>query len=171
MSIQHNSRGPLGVIATILKGCFWQILNIILRFVFMAFLDLNLSTVDVVLTWYWAHFDKSYKRNQIGAWNISCLWPLIAHQWTINYKPRTSWALSIKAMWRIAFETPWGKLQNVLRIKLTTDVTLLFLSPINNIYLFSFYVTGVDYEFNSIHQKCMLFWIGIEYTLDKNVLK
>ena len=31
-------------------------------------------------------------------------------------------------------------------MKLTTDVTLRVLSLLNNIYLFIFYVTGVDYE-------------------------
>ena len=36
------------------------------------------------------------------------------------------------------FETPWGKVQNLLGMKLTTDVTLLFLSAVNNIYLFFF---------------------------------
>ena len=42
------------------------------------------------------------------------------------------------AVWKITFETPWGKIQNLLRIKLTIDVTLLCLSPINDIYLFFF---------------------------------
>ena len=50
-------------------------------------------------------------------------------------------------MHRTTFETPRGKVQNFLRMKLTTDVSLLFLSAVNNIYLF-FYVTGVDYEIN-----------------------
>ena len=76
MWTQHNPKVPLGVIAMISKGYFWQIFNIIKKFIFRAFLELNLSTVHAVLTWYWAHFDKSYKRNQIGAWNISCLWHL-----------------------------------------------------------------------------------------------
>ena len=50
-------------------------------------------------------------------------------------------------------------------MKLTTDVTLRVLSLLNNIYLFIFYVTGVDYEINSIHQQRILFWIGIGDTL------
>ena len=32
----------------------------------------------------------------------------------------------------ITFETPWGKLQSLLGIKLTTNVTLVFLSAVNN---------------------------------------
>ena len=35
-------------------------------------------------------------------------------------------------MWRITFGTPWGKLQNLLGMKLTTNVTLLALSAVNN---------------------------------------
>ena len=45
-------------------------------------------------------------------------------------------------MWRTTFETPLDKVQNLLGVKLTTDVTLLFF----------FYVTGVDYEINSISE-------------------
>ena len=48
---------------------------------------------------------------------------------------RTSWALSLyafKPVGRIIFETPWGKLQNLLVMKLTADVTLIFLSGVNN---------------------------------------
>ena len=33
---------------------------------------------------------------------------------------------------RITFETPWGKLQNLFGMKLTTDVTLVFLSVVDN---------------------------------------
>ena len=39
-------------------------------------------------------------------------------------------------MCRTAFETPWGKVQNLFEMKFTTDVTLL--SAVNNIYLFIF---------------------------------
>ena len=39
-------------------------------------------------------------------------------------------------MCRTTFEAPWGKVQSLLGIKLTTNVTLLFLSAVNNIYLF-----------------------------------
>ena len=38
-------------------------------------------------------------------------------------------------MCRTTFETPWGKVQNFLGMKLKTDVTLLFLSAVNNIYI------------------------------------
>ena len=117
MWTQHNPQVPLGVIA--------------MKFVFRAFLDLNLSTVHVLLSWYCAHFDESYKRNWIGC----------DHIWDANRLLITNQ------------EPP----------ELSTFT--FFLSPAGNIYLFIFYVTGVNYEINSTHQQCMLFWIGIGYRI------
>ena len=74
-----------------------------------------------------------------------------------NREPPELSLYAFKAVWRITFETPWGKPQNLFGIKLTTDVTLLFLSPMNNIYLFIFYNTGVDYAMKlsqSINSAC-----------------
>ena len=59
---------------------------------------------------------------------------------------------TFKPICRTTFEIPWGKVQNLLGMKLTTDATLLFLSAVNNIYLLFFYVTGVDYEINWINE-------------------
>ena len=117
MWTQHNPRVILGVIA--------------MKFVFRAFLDFNLSTVHVLLTWYWAHYDESCKRNQIGC----------DHLWDTNRLLSTNQ------------EPP------------ELSLYIYSLSPVNNIRLFIFYVTGVNYEINSIHQQCMLFWIGTGYTL------
>ena len=39
-------------------------------------------------------------------------------------------------MCRTTFETSWGKIESSLGMKLTTDVSLLFLSAVCNIYLF-----------------------------------
>ena len=50
---------------------------------------------------------------------------------------------TFKPMCGTTFETPWGKVQNLLGMKLTTDVTLLFLSAVNNIYLFCFFMSQV----------------------------
>ena len=77
MRTQHNSRAPLGG-TMISKGCFWQISNIIIKFVLRAFL--------------------------------------------YTFKP----------VCRTTFKTPWGKLQNLLEMNLTTDITLLFPSAVNN---------------------------------------
>ena len=66
---------PLGVIAIISKGYFWQIFNIIKKFVFRV--SLSLIYQQCLLLWLGiGHTLISYKRNQIGAWNISCLWHL-----------------------------------------------------------------------------------------------
>ena len=51
------------------------------------------------------------------------------------------------------FETLWGKLQNLLGMKLTTSVTLLLLSAVDNdIYTYFFHVTGVHFEINWISE-------------------
>ena len=77
MLTQHNPKVPLGVIAMISKGCFWQMTNVIIKFVFRAFPYLNPSTAyyfELVL----AHFHKSYlEGNLVGAWSRSCLWPFV----------------------------------------------------------------------------------------------
>ena len=95
MWTQHNPRVPVSVIAMISKVFFWQISSIIIKFVFRDSVYFNPSSVHVVLNWCWAHFGINYQENQIGAWSRSCFWPLIAHQQTTSYKPRTSWGLSI----------------------------------------------------------------------------
>ena len=156
MWTQHKPRVPLGVIAMISKGCFWQISNIIIKFVFRAFLYFNPSTVHGVLNWYWVHFDKSYRENQIGVWSRSCLWLLIAHQESVSYKLRTSWALSIytfKPVCETTFETYWGKLQNLLGIKFTTEANSLFFSAVNNgIFVYFLWHRCVDYQINWINK-------------------
>ena len=84
------------------------------------------------------NFDKSHWENQLDAWNRSFCWPLTAHQETVSYKLRilNLFLYTFKPVCRTTFKTPWGKLQNLLGMKLTTNVTLLFLSEANNIYLF-----------------------------------
>ena len=95
MWTQHNPSVPIGVIVLISKGCFWQISNVIIKFVFTAFLYLNPSTLHIILNWYWHTLIKVIEReNEIDAWRRSCLWPFVWHRQTVSYKPRT-WALSI----------------------------------------------------------------------------
>ena len=69
------------------------------------------------------------RKNQVGAWSRSCLW--LYHIKRLSYKPRTSWA-TFKPVWRTTFKSPWGKLPNLLGMKLTTDVILLFLPSVND---------------------------------------
>ena len=133
MWAQHNPRFPLGVIALISKGCFWQISRIIIKFVFSDFLYFSPSWVHVVLNWYWAHFGKSYRKNEIGAWSRSCFWPLIAsNRLLVTNREPPEPLYAFKPKCRTTFETPWGKLQNLLGMNLTTDVSLLLLLSVVN---------------------------------------
>ena len=96
---QHNPRVLLGVIAIISKGSFWQILNIIIRFVFRVFLYLNPLTVHVVLNWYWAHtlIKVTEKIKLVHEIDLVCdlVILFIAHQESVSYKLRTYWASSL----------------------------------------------------------------------------
>ena len=84
------------------------------------------------------HFDKRYWENQIGVWNRSCLWPLIGHHETASQNQESlEFSLyTFKPVWETTFETLWGKLQILLEMKLTTDVTVLFLSAANNVFVY-----------------------------------
>ena len=126
---------------------------IIMKFVIRAFLYLNSSSLHMVFSRYWAH-KKSYRESKIGASNRSFLWPFIKHQEKISYKPRIFWALSyaFKTVYRTISETLWDKLQNLLAMKLTTDVTLLLLSAVDNDIFIFFHLTGVDSETNWINE-------------------
>ena len=54
-----------------------------------------------------------------------------------NLEPPELSLYAFKPVWRTIFETLWGKLQNLLGMKLTTGVTLLLLSAVDNdIYIF-----------------------------------
>ena len=57
----------------------------------------------------------------------------IAHQESVSYKLRIYWVFyTFKLVCRTTFETLWERLQNLLGMKLTTDVTLLCLSALYN---------------------------------------
>ena len=53
---------------------------------------------------------------------------------------------TFKPVCRTSSKAPRGKLPNLLGIKLTTNVTLIFLSAVNNDTFVYFYVAGVEYE-------------------------
>ena len=83
-----------------------------------------------------------------------------------NWEPSELSLYKFKPVWRITFETLWDKLQNLLGMKWTTNVILLFLSAVNNnVIIYFLMFAGVDYENNTIDQQCMLFWNGIGYIL------
>ena len=61
------------------------------------------------------HFDKSYRENQIGAWiGLVCDY----------FKQPKRLLITKREFPETTLETPWGKLQILLGMKLTTDVTL-----------------------------------------------
>ena len=49
-----------------------------------------------------------------------------------DWEPSQLPLYSVKPVSRTTLKTPWGKHQNLLRMKLTADITLLFLSAVNN---------------------------------------
>ena len=58
-----------------------------------------------------------------------------------NWEPSELSLYKFKPVWRITFETLWDKLQNLLGMKLTINVILLFLSAVNNnVIIYFFYV-------------------------------
>ena len=76
------------------------------------------------------HFDESYKENQSGAWNRSYLWLLEAPE--RNWESPELSVHTFKSVCRTTLEASWGKLQILLGMKLTTDVTLPILLEKNN---------------------------------------
>ena len=59
-----------------------------------------------------------------------------------NREPPELSLYTFKPVRRTTFKTPWGKLPNLLGMKLTTDATLLFLSVVNNDIFVSFLCYG-----------------------------
>ena len=72
-----------------------------------------------------------------------------------------SWVEVDEAWWRRVhrsvirtFKTPWGKLPNLLEVKLTTDVILQFLSSVNNGIFVYFWSCRFVYEINLMNTCC-----------------
>ena len=61
------------------------------------------------------------------------------------------------------FRNFWGKLQNLLGMKLTTDLTLLFISVT---YLFIFCVAPLDYQINWIKKIFLALVVGLPVQLN-----
>ena len=148
MWAQHNSGVPIGVIAMISEGYFWQIFNIITRFVFRAFLYLNPLTVHVVLNWYWAHTltkvtEKIKLMHEIDLVCDLVKLFIVDHK-SVGFKLRIYWVFfyTFKPVCRTTFETLCERLENLHVMKLTTDVTLLYLSALDN-YIFVIFMSQV----------------------------
>ena len=144
MWAQHNPRVPLGVIAMISKGCFWQISNITIKFVFRDFLYLNPSSVHVVLNWYWARaFIKvTEKIKLVHEIDLVCdlvILFIVDHK-SASFKLRMYWVFfyTFKPVCWTTFKTLCEGLENLHVMKLTTNVTLLYLSALDNYILVIF---------------------------------
>ena len=115
MWAQHNPRVSLGVIAMISKGSFWQIFNIIIRFVFRAFLYRNPLTVHMVLNWYWAHtlIKVTEQIKLVHEIDLACdlVTLFITLQESVSYKLRIYWAFSLYILTSVRnyFRNPFGK--------------------------------------------------------------
>ena len=72
------------------------------------------------------------RENQIGPWSRSCLWLYHTKDWVTNQEPPELPLYTFKPVWRTTFKTPWDKLPNLIGMKLTTDVILLFLPSVND---------------------------------------
>ena len=147
-----NPRVPLGVIAFISKGCFFKF-PIFTKFVFRAFLYLNSSSLHVTLNRYWAHtlIKVTEKAPLVHEIDVVCdhLKNTKRKLVTSLESPELSLYAFKSVCWTI-LETLWGKLQNLLGVKLTSGVTLLLLSAVDNDFFF--HITGLDYEINLINE-------------------
>ena len=132
--------------------------NIIIKFVFRAFLYLSPSTVHVILNWYWAHFDKRYGEGKSNCCMMQILVVTISHQETelqtenvlsslYIYLNQCKELLSkpLEANFQIYLEWSWQLMQ-----------FYCFFHQWMIVYLFIFKVAGVDYEINSING--YLYW-------------
>ena len=112
MWAQHNSWVSLRVIP-ISKGCFWQISNITIKFVFMVFLYLNPSSVHVVLNWYWARtlIKVTEGIKLVHQIDLVCDFVIlfIAHHKSVSFKLTIYrvFFYTLKPVCRTIFETLW----------------------------------------------------------------
>ena len=56
--------------------------------------------------------------------------------WVTNWESPELSLYTFKPMYRTTFKTPWGKLPNLLGMKLTTDEILQFLPSVNVIFVY-----------------------------------
>ena len=114
-------------------------LPIIIKFVFRAFLYLNSSSLHVVLNSYWGHtlIKVIGKIKLVHEINLVCdHLKNMKIKLVTNLEPPELSLYAFKPVWITIFETLWGKLQNLLGMKLTTGVTLLLLSAVDNDFFF-----------------------------------
>ena len=112
MWTQHNRRVPRRVIAMISKGCFWQVSNIIINFLFRDFLYLIPSVVFWISI---GHALVKVTRKNKGMYEKDLVFDHLQHtKWLLvtNQEPAKVSLCTFKPVSRTTCETSWGKLQN-----------------------------------------------------------
>ena len=128
---------------------------ITIKFVFRFFLYLNSSSLLVIFNRYWAHtlIKVTGRINLVYEIDLICdHLNNTKRKLVTNLESPELSLYAFKPVCRTILETLWGKLQNLLGMKLTTGLTLLLLSAADNDFFFFFHVTGVDYEINWINE-------------------
>ena len=118
---QHNPRVPLRVIAFISKSYFCQISYC--------------HKVHVIFNRYWAHtlIKVTGKIKLVHEIDLVCNHlKNTKRELVTNLESPELSLYAFKPVCRTILETLWGKFQNLLGMKLTTDATLLPLSPVDN---------------------------------------
>ena len=106
MWTQHNPSVPLAVIAIISKGCFWQISNVIIKFVFRAFLYLNPSTVILFWIGIGTLRSKLFRANMKLVHEVDLVCDHlynIKRLWVTNREPPELCQYRFKRVWRTTF--------------------------------------------------------------------
>ena len=112
---------------------------IVTKFVFRDFLYLISSLLHVVLSRYWAHtlMKVTGKVKVLHEIDLVCdHLKNTKRKLVTNLESPELSLYAFKSVCRTILETLWGKLQNLLGMKLTTGVTLLLLSAVDNNFVF-----------------------------------
>ena len=132
------------------KGTYWQISNIVIKFVLTAFLYLDPCclnpTVNVVLNWHLTCFSKYGRENQIGARIRSCILPTLAH-WETLWQTEREPSEYIQTSAQVFLKHLEANFKNLDRMELMSDLTLQFFLSLNNdLFFFSFQALAVRFS-------------------------
>ena len=119
---------------------------IVAKFVFRAFLYLNSTSLHVSLNRYWAHtlIKVTGKIPLVHEIDLVCDYlKNTKRKLVISLESPELSLYAFKSVCRTILETLWGKLQNLLGIKLITGVIVLLLSAIDNVFFFFFFISQV----------------------------
>ena len=112
---------------------------IVREFMFRSFLYLNSSSLHVILNRYWANTLIKITRKVKLVYEIDLVCDHLRNtkrKLLTNLESPELSLYAFKSVCRTVLEIFWGKLQNLLGIKLTTGVTLLLLAVVDNDFFF-----------------------------------